>query len=59
MLRIIKRIKINILVSSEELREFFEDGKEILRYIKKNRGGYFNKKGWYLVGCEVPLIIVA
>ena len=40
--------------SPTELREFFEDGKEILRFIKKKRNLYFKKKGTYLVGCEVP-----
>jgi hypothetical protein len=40
-----------------EIREFFEDGLSILNYIKKKRGSYFGKKGWYLVGCEVPLLL--
>lgn len=40
-----------------ELREFFEDGKEILRFIKKKRNLYFKKKGTYLVGCEVPIVV--
>lgn len=41
--------------SSEELREFFEDGLKILAFIKKKRNLYFSKKGYYLVGCEVPI----
>ena len=41
--------------SSEELREFFEDGIKILAFIKKKRNLYFSKKGYYLVGCEVPI----
>jgi len=41
----------------EQLREFFEDGIEILNFIKKKRGQFFSKKGWYLVGCEIPIII--
>ena len=40
-----------------ELREFFEDGKEILKFIKKKRNLYFKKKGTYLVGCEVPIVV--
>jgi hypothetical protein len=32
----------------EELNEFYEDGLEIIRFIKKKRGGYFGKRGWYL-----------
>ena len=43
--------------SSEELREFFEDGIEIIKNFKKKRGSHFNKKGWYLVGCEIPVTI--
>ncbi len=43
--------------SPTELREFFEDGKEILRFIKKKRNLYFKKKGTYLVGCEVPIVV--
>ena len=43
--------------SPEELREFFEDGCEIIKTFKAKRGGYFSKKGWYLVGCEVPIVV--
>ena len=43
--------------SPTELREFFEDGKEILKFIKKKRNLYFKKKGTYLVGCEVPIVV--
>jgi hypothetical protein len=43
--------------SSEELREFFEDGVEIINYFKKKKNAYFSKRGWYLVGCEVPIIL--
>jgi hypothetical protein len=43
--------------SAEELREFFEDGIEIIRTFAKKRSQYFNKKGWYLVGCEVPIVV--
>ena len=38
-----------------ELREFYNDGVEILNFIKKKKGGYFSKKGWHLVGCEIPI----
>ena len=41
----------------EQLREFFEDGVEIINFIKKKRNQYFSKRGWYLAGCEVPIII--
>lgn len=41
----------------EDIREHYEDGIEIIRYIKKNRLKYFSKKDWYLIGCEIPLIL--
>lgn len=44
--------------SSEEINEFYEDGLKIIDYFKKKKGKYFSKKGWYLVGCEVPISIV-
>ncbi len=40
-----------------EMREFFEDGAAILDWFKKKRSRYFSKKGTYLVGCEVPIVI--
>jgi hypothetical protein len=43
--------------SAEEMREFFEDGVNILNWFKKKQGRYFSKRGWYLVGCEIPLVI--
>lgn len=42
--------------SSEELREFFEDGVEIINFFKKKKGKYFSKRGWHLVGCEIPVM---
>lgn len=39
----------------EELRDFYIDGAQILEYFKKKRAKYFSKRGWYLVGCEIPL----
>ena len=43
--------------NGEEIREFYDDGVEILKFIKKKRSVYFSKKGWYLVGCEIPVSI--
>ena len=44
--------------SAEEMREFFEDGVGILNWFKKKRSSYFTtRKGWYLVGCEIPIVI--
>ena len=52
-----KKNKDQHFSSPKELREFFDDGKEILKFFKKQRGAYFNKKGWHLVGCEVPIVM--
>ena len=41
--------------TKEELKEFFQDGCDILDFFKKNRGDYFSKKGYELIGCEVPV----
>jgi hypothetical protein len=43
--------------SSEELREFFDDGLSIINFLKEKRGRYFSKRGWWLVGCEVPILL--
>jgi hypothetical protein len=43
--------------SAEEMREFFEDGIGILNWFKKKRSKYFSKRGWHLVGCEIPIVI--
>ena len=44
-------------LSPEDLREFYEDGIEIIREFAKNKGRYFSKRGWYLVGCEIPIML--
>ena len=41
--------------TKEELREFFQDGCDILDFFKKRRGEYFSKRGYKLIGCEVPI----
>ena len=41
--------------SPEELREFYEDGVEIIREFAKRKKKYFSKRGWHLVGCEIPI----
>ena len=43
--------------SAEEMREFFGDGVAILDWFKKRRSKYFSKRGTYLVGCEIPIVI--
>ena len=41
----------------DQIREFYDDGVAIISYIRKNRGKYFSKRGWYLVGCEIPIVL--
>ena len=41
--------------TKEEMVEFYEDGVQILNFFKRHRGDYFNKKGYSLVGIEIPL----
>lgn len=43
--------------SPKQIREFYNDGIEIISYVKKNRNKYFSKRGWSLVGCEVPIVL--
>jgi hypothetical protein len=33
----------------QELREFYDDGIEIIRDFSKNKGKHFSKRGWFLV----------
>ena len=39
----------------EQLKEFFQDGVNILDFVKKRRADYFSKRGYKLIGCEVPI----
>jgi len=41
--------------TKEELQEFFEDGVAIIDFVKKRRNDYFGKRGYKLIGCEVPI----
>ncbi len=41
--------------NQEEMNMFFLDGKHILNFLKKKRGGYFSTKGVYLAGIETLL----
>lgn len=43
--------------SPDEIREFYDDGIEIIRDFAKNKAKHFSKRGWYLVGVEVPIIL--
>tara|TARA_R100000027_G_scaffold65735_1_gene60589 strand:- start:62 stop:928 length:867 start_codon:yes stop_codon:yes gene_type:complete len=41
--------------TQKDMVEFYEHGLLILEFIKKKRAQYFSKKGYELVGIEVPL----
>ena len=41
--------------TKEDLQEFFEDGVAIIDFVKKRRNDYFGKRGFKLIGCEVPV----
>jgi hypothetical protein len=41
--------------NAKELSEFYSDGVEILKYVKRHRGVYFASKQHKLVGIEMPL----
>ena len=40
-----------------EMKEFFDDGMNILNYFKKKCNAHFTKKGWHLVQCELPMLV--
>jgi len=52
-----KKNKNQHFSSAGELSEFYQDGVEILNYLKKHRGKYFSKRGWHLVGIETPILM--
>lgn len=42
--------------SPDELREFYNDGCEIIKAFKKDKTRWFGLRGWKLIGCEIPII---
>lgn len=42
--------------SPDEMREFFNDGVEIIKAFIKDKSKWFNVRGWELVGIETPII---
>ena len=50
-----KKNKNQHFSNPQELRQFFDEGIEIIRDFAKNKSKYFSKRGWWLVGCEVPI----
>ena len=43
------------LVTEPDMNEFYSDGLLILDWFKKHRAEYFSKKGYELIGCEIPV----
>ena len=41
--------------TKKDLQEFFQDGCDIIDFFKKRRADYFSKRGFKLIGCEVPI----
>jgi len=63
---LLKRMKTNyteimgknggeVFVEQHDMEEFYNHGLLILEWFKKKRGMYFSKKGYELVGIEVPI----
>lgn len=45
----------DIDIKKADMNEFYNDGVEILDFFRKRRGEYFSKKGYSLLGCEIPI----
>ena len=41
--------------TKKEMNEFFQDGVDILHFVKSKRNEYFHKRDYELIGCEVPI----
>ncbi len=41
--------------TKEEMNEFFQDGVDILNFVKSKRNDYFHKRDYELIGCELPI----
>ena len=50
-----KKNKNKHFLQPEELSEFYDDGIAIIQEFSKHKAKYFSKKGWHLVGVELPL----
>ena len=42
--------------SPDELREFYDDGVEIIKAFKRNKVKWFGNRGWHLIGIEIPIM---
>ena len=43
------------LPTKEDMIEFYNHGLLIIDYFKKHRGEHFSKRGYSLIGCEIPV----
>ena len=53
--QIVKANNGEMFCSEKDMVEFYGHGVQILDFIKKRRAQYFSKKGYELLGIEVPL----
>ena len=53
--QIMERNGGEVFCEQSDMEEFYSHGLIILEWFKKNRGKYFSKKGYELVGIEVPI----
>lgn len=51
-----KKAKAVDFSNPSELKEFYQDGQQILNYLKTNRSTYFPVKKHHLVGIEFPIV---
>ena len=52
---IMKRNGGEVFCEQHDMEEFYRHGLTILEWFKKKRGMYFSKKGYELIGIEVPI----
>ena len=53
--QIMERNGGEVFCEQKDMEEFYSHGLIILEWFQKNRGKYFSKKGYELVGIEVPI----
>ena len=53
--RIMEKNGGEVFCEQSDMEEFYKHGLLILDWFKKRRGNYFSKKGYELVGIEVPI----
>jgi hypothetical protein len=53
--RIMEKNGGEVFCEQKDMEEFYSHGLIILEWFKKNRNKYFSKKGYELVGIEVPI----